>query len=95
MSKLIDKAIIEILRNNINKGKGDLMQTITKDENAQIHQIQLLMREYSDNVEKFKTAVIADRENNTRRRNGEQIQSHEVIADFLNQKGKKIKNTLK
>lgn len=86
------------MRNNLNyQNLGDLFQTITHDEGhtEKINNINSMIRQYGQNLDQFKAQVIADKENNTFRRNGQEIKSEQVLSDFLNNKSGKIINVLK
>ena len=97
MSTLETKTLQEIFRTTLNKGKGDLFQTILNhvDHSAQLHDIQTLLRQYADNVDLFRTQVIADKEKNTVRKAGVEVGSHEVLCEYLNRRGDRLKAVLK
>jgi hypothetical protein len=46
-------------------------------------------------VDLFRTQVIADREKNTVRKGGAEVGSHEVLSEYLNRRGDRLKAILK
>jgi hypothetical protein len=60
------------MRNNLNyQSEGALFQTIQHDpaHTQRLQEINEGLKQYSTNVEQFKTLIIADREKHTYRRN--------------------------
>jgi hypothetical protein len=46
-------------------------------------------------VDLFRTQIIADREKNTVRKGGVEIGTHEVLSEYLNRRGDRLKAILK
>ena len=91
ISKLVNKSLIELFRTTLNKGEGDLFATKSYPEEKLIQEIAYLMREYSNNVDMYKAQVIAEREKNTKRRNGIEIRTEEIISQVVCKGSQKIK----